>query len=87
MNSGEYSGSFRILCMLEDSQSEFWVGTNKGLLKYDRINGKFLRVQGNSDNLKQLASSVILDILEDTNSILWIGTESGLYKRKLINKN
>ncbi len=60
-------------CIFEDSQRNLWVGTNIGLLKYDREHDQFV----NSD-LKGLGA--VRSIVEQKDGILWIGTSTGLYK-------
>lgn len=64
-----------VLCVLEDSRGQIWVGTNGGgLNRLNRPRGTFthyLKKDG-------LPNNVVYGILEDCNGALWISTNAGI---------
>jgi len=65
----------------------YWIGTDKGLNKYDATNQKIQTVSFsssvNSSNTTDIIVNVILSIVKENDSLLWVGTRRGLY---LINR-
>jgi PAS domain S-box-containing protein len=64
----------KINCLLPLQNSELWVGTAKGLLRW---NGKELTLAGVPSSLRNLD---ILSILRDRDSNIWVGTNRGLFR-------
>jgi PAS domain S-box-containing protein len=64
----------KINCLLPLQNSELWVGTAKGLLRW---NGKELTSVGVPSSLRDLD---VLSILRDRDSNIWIGTSRGLFR-------
>ncbi len=62
-----------------DSRGILWVGTlEKGLNRFDRINGTFERFEHNPSQPNSISSDRIEEIKEDSQGNLWIGTYDGL---------
>jgi PAS domain S-box-containing protein len=64
----------KINCLLPLQNSELWVGTAKGVLRW---NGKELTSAGVPSSLRNLE---VLSILRDRDSNIWIGTSRGLFR-------
>jgi len=60
-----------VACLWSDKENRTWLGTNQGLLHYDKKTGKTTRYRGEFGVIHALA--------EDTDN-LWIGSSMGLYK-------
>ena len=63
-----------------DSRDFLWVGTMKGLYKFDTNTEKFISYQHDSLNPTTLPTNLINSIYEDKNYCFWIGTEEGLIR-------
>jgi len=73
----------KIYSLCEDSNHILWVGTNNGLIAFDRAAGKAeLYTMDNG-----LPNNVINGLLEDNDKNLWISTNHGLAKFSLKNRN
>jgi signal transduction histidine kinase len=66
-----------ITYFFEDSKSNLWIGTGKGLCMLSS-DGKIWRTFLKKDYQNQLQSDVIYCITEDKKGIIWIGTYFGL---------
>src|SRR5271163_606273 len=64
----------KINCFLPLQNSELWVGTAKGVRRW---NGKELTLAGVPSSLLNLD---VLSILRDRNSNIWVGTSRGLFR-------
>jgi PAS domain S-box-containing protein len=64
----------KINCLLPLQNSELWVGTVKGVLRW---NGKELTASGVPSSLRDLD---VLSILRDRDSNIWVGTSRGLFR-------
>jgi ligand-binding sensor domain-containing protein/signal transduction histidine kinase len=64
----------RINCLLPLQNSELWVGTSKGVLRW---NGTELKPTGVPSDLLNLD---VLSILRDRDSNIWVGTSRGLFR-------
>ncbi len=64
----------KINCFLPFQNSELWVGTAKGVLRW---NGKELTLAGVPPSLQNLD---VLSFLRDRDSNIWIGTSRGLFR-------
>ncbi len=58
-------------CFLQDKAGMFWIGTDKGLARYDGVN---LEIYGTEQGIHD---PNIWSICEDTHQRIWIGTGSG----------
>lgn len=63
-------------CMFRDSKGYLWIGTQRGLCRYDGIKVKVYK-SSNNDN-RSLSYNDIFCIFEDSKQNLWIGTAHGL---------
>lgn len=59
---------------IQGSGGEIWIGTRKGLFRYN--GSTYLRFIPRGDS--SLSSEFILSLLEDEDGSLWVGTDSGL---------
>lgn len=65
--------------IFQDSKGFMWIGTNKGLNKFNGY--KFEVFMPSIDSLQNgLAHQSVYDIIEDRNGNLWIGTRDGVSK-------
>ena len=62
----------QVWSLLEDRSGILWIGTYKGLDKFDPINDQFIHL---------LPNEYIVSIYEDKSGILWIGSRGGGLKR------
>lgn len=72
---------YGIISMMEDKEGIFWLGTNKGLVKYNPRNGKYVQfLKINNKNVPD-DNTYIYAICEDKSGFLWLGTyNKGLIK-------
>lgn len=64
-----------------DSKGFFWVGTEKGLVKFDPITGKILKKSQMSKMEKYSGNSIIYTIeVDEENKSIWAGSENGLIR-------
>lgn len=74
-----------VMDLFMDSHADLWVGTNRGLNRFDRTTGTFEFFYHRIDDRKTLSSNYISVIFEDSSQNLWMGTDGGglnLYDRK-----
>jgi ligand-binding sensor domain-containing protein/signal transduction histidine kinase len=73
-----------VSAMLENRHGEFWVGTEKGLNRFDFPTKKFYRYIPDPHDPFSLSNGYIKSLCEDTAGRLWIGTQNGLnmFERK-----
>ena len=57
-----------------------WIGSTKGLLRYDRNNKSIRRFLNNPDDPSSLSHNVINSITKDKEGNIWIGTNKGINK-------
>jgi len=72
-------GGTDVLCMTEDSNEVFWVGTSTGLFGVHRPSKSTRHFQAEPTNPSGLHHSVIRCLCVDNAGTLWIGTEQGLH--------
>ncbi|UCG28629.1 MAG: SpoIIE family protein phosphatase [Bacteroidales bacterium] len=64
---------------MESSDNLLWIGTRKGLNRYDPAKGEFISFQAENKYFPSgLSDNNVYHIHEDGDGILWIGTGSGL---------
>ena len=66
------AGIVNAKCIAEAADGSFWIGTNRGLERFDPTNGK---VVGNP----LLPNSEIQAVAETLDGKIWVGTRNGLY--------
>ena len=62
----------------EDRGEELWIGTLKGLNRFDRETETFTRFQHDPNDPQSLSSDSVYAIVEDHTGTLWVGTRRGL---------
>ncbi len=72
----EHINSGRIYTIFEDYSLNIWIGTTKGLVRFNQSTEQFT----DYSNLYGLPNDKVLGILEDDHSNLWLSTYSDLYK-------
>ncbi len=86
MEQGLNSNS--IYSILQDKNDNIWVGTNKGLNRFD--GNKFVSVPivlnnnssayfNNSNNISTPAENKVWSMMQDRNGIIWFGTDDAVY--------
>lgn len=69
--------SAEVLCLLEDSQGNFWIGTQSGLRVYRRNNTALQAIS--HPILNTISHKSIKALIEDKDKNIWIGTSGGIY--------
>jgi len=67
-------------CFLISKEKELWIGTLKGLCKYNKFTDGFIPYVRLSNDSKGLSNNSILDLYQSEDGIFWIATEAGLNK-------
>ena len=62
----------------EDLEGNMWLGSNRGLYKYNTIKNKGIWYQSKEYDIKTLVDNSILDIYKDKSGLIWIGTLNGI---------
>jgi signal transduction histidine kinase/ligand-binding sensor domain-containing protein/DNA-binding response OmpR family regulator len=62
-------------CISQDRKGFIWIGTDKGLARYDGYNFKIYRHK--RDDNTTLSNDIVTSILEDSAGNFWIGTRQG----------
>ncbi len=78
--AGPTSGQWTFPSLHEDSAGNFWFGSNRGLLRFDRRSATFRRYRNDPGNPATLAHDGVRSILPDPrrpHEFLWIGTAGG----------
>jgi signal transduction histidine kinase/ligand-binding sensor domain-containing protein len=65
-----------VLCVLQDRQGYLWIGTQRGLNRFDGYTFTLYRHSFNDPN--SLSNDTIQALYEDARGWLWVGTASGL---------
>jgi two-component sensor histidine kinase/ligand-binding sensor domain-containing protein len=69
-----------VLSLFEDKNGIIWIGTNKGLSKYNPRLDQFTNYRHDKKNPRSLSYGVVFSIYQDRSGDLWIGTLNGLNK-------
>ncbi len=64
--------------IVEDSQDRLWLGTGRGLILYQRKDGKYQRFVHDDKDPSSLVNDMVLSLREAPQGKLWVGTDSGL---------
>jgi ligand-binding sensor domain-containing protein len=86
MNQG--LNSISIYSILQDKAGNVWVGTNKGLNRFD--GNKFVSIPivlsnnnsfyfNYSNNISAPTENTVWSMMQDSNGIIWFGTDDGVY--------
>ena len=67
-----------IQAISEDSRGILWIGTDRGLSKYNRDTDDFFTYKNQYYDSESLIDNNVLNIYEDRTGMLWIGTYSGI---------
>ena len=68
----------RISSIVEDRNSEIWIGTvGGGLNRLNRDDGTVIHYQHDPTDSSSLSSNVVITVYEDQGGLLWIGTYGG----------
>jgi len=74
----------QIFCFYKDSDRNIWIGTLKGLFKYETDNKEFTHIisgnNGNGDHLRDDAIASITGSVRSGKEVLWIATKNGLVR-------
>jgi ligand-binding sensor domain-containing protein/serine phosphatase RsbU (regulator of sigma subunit) len=73
-NDPDSISSNTVFDAFEDSTGKFWVATDRGLNRFDKLRGKFIRF-GREQGFD---AKIVHNILEDDSKRLWMGTNIGL---------
>jgi len=68
----------RIFELHYSRNGELWIGSERGLSRYDPKSGKVINYIHNPNNPSALSDEEVDDIFEDRNGIFWIATPRGL---------
>jgi ligand-binding sensor domain-containing protein len=60
--------------IFKDSKDQIWLGTEKGLMKFDRQNLKAQEIQSKQNYIPLATSKIVRNIIEDDNETLWVAT-------------
>lgn len=77
-----------VFVIVEDEYHTIWVGTRKGLLKYNELSHDFINyVHDTIGTASEIhAKNRIIDMVADQNGSLWMTTLSGLYRFSIATK-
>ncbi|MCB0284140.1 MAG: histidine kinase [Calditrichaeota bacterium] len=78
VNGGQITDN--IFSLYEDSRNNMWIGTNAGLIFYNRKD----KTTRKFDETTGLPNNVICGILEDNDKNLWVSTFKGIFKLNTI---
>jgi ligand-binding sensor domain-containing protein/signal transduction histidine kinase len=67
----------RINTICSDISGLLWIGTNKGLNKFNQVKKQFVRYIHDSKNPYSLSNNKVVSVFEDNSGVIWIGTEGG----------
>ena len=70
-------GKRTINVLLKDHKGFLWIGTDKGLLRYDGVSAR--SYFHSDDDTSSIPDNQIVSIAEDANGNIWAGTQAGVY--------
>ena len=68
-----------ITCFTEDSFGYMWMGTNRGVVRYD--GEKYYRYLHNSSAENTFTSNIITELFTDSRGTIWVGTVDGVARQ------
>ena len=73
-----WNGIPPIKALAEDIDGSIWVGTARGVHRFNRVTGTFAPFFHNPSDANSLSNNLVQSLLVDRSGSLWIGTASGL---------
>lgn len=70
-----------VIALFQDSLGLIWVGTERGLNRFDAASRKFDRYFADSSNVNGISSDMVWTFYEDAEQRLWLGTSGGSLNR------
>jgi signal transduction histidine kinase/ligand-binding sensor domain-containing protein/CheY-like chemotaxis protein/HPt (histidine-containing phosphotransfer) domain-containing protein len=70
-----------VIALFQDSLGLIWVGTERGLNRFDPATRKFARYYADSNNPNRISSDMVWTFYEDEKQRLWLGTSGGSLNR------
>jgi len=67
-----------IYSIISSKDGFLWIGTDQGLLRFDRKNESSIAFKYDSNDKNSLSHNKVNVVFEDKNGLLWIGTDVGL---------
>jgi len=67
-----------VLCLLQDSKKNIWIGTRNGLNRFDYETQKISKFVHNATNTNSISNNNINSIYEDHQGNIWLTTDFGL---------
>ena len=67
-----------IICLFQDRQLNYWIGTRNGLICFNLKNNSFKVFQNKTSKDSILSDNFIYTIYEDNADNIWVGTHNGL---------
>lgn len=77
-NFSNFISNEYVECMAEDGNGRLWVGTKRGVNRYDPDAGRFMQYYRSANNDSSISNNNILCMLNDRRNNLWLGTLRGL---------
>ena len=62
----------------EDDAGNIWIGTYKGINKFDRSSSKFTHYNRSFETPNTLSSNIIYGVIKDSRNRLWLATRKGV---------
>ena len=62
----------------EDDEGEIWIGTNNGLVIYNKNNNSLQNYYNNEYDRNTIGNNIVKAIFQDNKGVFWIGTDKGL---------
>jgi ligand-binding sensor domain-containing protein len=78
--TGESLNNQTIHSIAEDNEGYLWLGTDKGLFRFDRKKQEFKNYPHSAEDASSISCDTINVVLKGHDGILWLGTNSGLDK-------
>ena len=66
-----------VWAIAQDAKNQLWIGTNKGVDKYNPATGQFSHYMHNEADETSLSDNWVDDILIDNQGTIWVGTRGG----------
>lgn len=63
-----------ILCLMERVEDEFWIGTDNGIMVYDRASGTKTWIKENPMDSHSISASYVMNLFADREGNVWAGT-------------
>lgn len=79
--------SQRISKIMNDNDSNLWIGTHEGLAKYNYVSNQMKNFYHIPSDTTSLSNNYVLSVFKDSNKNIWVGTQNGLnrYNTKTAN--